>query len=102
MLVINPYFTNGTTHPFDLVEWERRDAVIQGEGSVVFEQKDVEFPKFWSQLVTNVVAQKYFRGALGTPEREYSLRQLIDRVTKTMENQLLGKITRWRSFFSST
>ena len=76
MLVINPYFTNGTNHPFDLVEWERRDAVIQGEDSVVFEQKGVEFPKFWSQLATNVVAQKYFRGALGTPEREYSLRQI--------------------------
>ena len=87
MLVINPYFTNGTTHPFDLVEWERRDAVIQGEGSVVFEQKGVEFPKFWSQLATNVVAQKYFRGALGTPEREYSLRQLIDRVTKTIADE---------------
>ena len=87
MLVINPYFTNGTTHPFDLVEWERRDAVIQGEGSVVFEQKGVEFPKFWSQLATNVVAQKYFRGALGTPEREYSLRQLIERVTKTIADE---------------
>lgn len=87
MLVINPYFTNGTAHPFDLVEWERRDAVIQGEGSVVFEQKGVEFPKFWSQLATNVVAQKYFRGALGTPEREYSLRQLIERVTKTIADE---------------
>ena len=87
MLVINPYFTNGTNHPFDLVEWERRDAVIQGEGSVVFEQKGVEFPKFWSQLATNVVAQKYFRGALGTPEREYSLRQLISRVTKTIADE---------------
>ena len=87
MLVINPYFTNGTNHPFDLVEWERRDAVIQGEGSVVFEQKGVEFPKFWSQLATNVVAQKYFRGALGTPEREYSLRQLIERVTKTIADE---------------
>lgn len=87
MLVINPYFTNGLNHPFDMVEWERRDAVIQGEGSVVFEQKGVEFPKFWSQLATNVVAQKYFRGALGTPEREYSLRQLISRVTKTIADE---------------
>lgn len=87
MLVINPYFTNGLNHPFDMVEWERRDAVIQGEGAVVFEQKGVEFPKFWSQLATNVVAQKYFRGALGTPEREYSLRQLISRVTKTIANE---------------
>ena len=87
MLVIIPYFTDGTNHPFDLVEWERRDAVIQGEGSVVFEQKGVEFPKFWSQLATNVVAQKYFRGTLGTPEREYSLRQLIDRVTKTIADE---------------
>jgi len=87
MLVINPYFTNGTTHPFDTVEWERRDAVIQGDGAVVFEQKGVEFPKFWSQLATNVVAQKYFRGALGTPEREYSLRQLITRVVKTIADE---------------
>ena len=87
MLVINSYFTNGTNHPFDLVEWERRDAVIQGEDSVVFEQKGVEFPKFWSQLATNVVAQKYFRGTLGTPEREYSLRQLITRVTKTIADE---------------
>ena len=84
MISINPYFTNGTTHPFDAVEWERRDAVIAGEGSIVFEQKDVEFPKSWSQLATNVVAQKYFRGALGTPEREYSLKQLINRVVKTI------------------
>ena len=87
MLVINPYFTNGLNHPFDMVEWERRDAVIQGEGLVVFEQKGVEFPKFWSQLATNVVVQKYFRGALGTPEREYSLRQLISRVTKTIADE---------------
>ena len=87
MLVINPYFTNGTTHPFDTVEWERRDAVIQGDGAIVFEQKGVEFPKFWSQLATNVVAQKYFRGALGTPEREYSLRQLITRVVKTIADE---------------
>ena len=84
MISINSYFTNGTTHPFDVVEWERRDAVIAGEGSIVFEQKDVEFPKSWSQLATNVVVQKYFRGALGTPEREYSLKQLISRVTKTI------------------
>lgn len=87
MLVINPYFTNGLNHPFDMVEWERRDAAIQGEGSVVFKQKGVEFPKFWSQLATNVVAQKYFRGALGTPEREYSLHQLVSRVTKTIADE---------------
>jgi len=71
--------------PFSTVEWKRRDAVIQGEGGrIVFEQKDVEFPAAWSQLATNVVASKYFRGQLGTPEREFSVRQLIGRVVGTI------------------
>jgi len=74
-------FTRPGTHPFDEVEWELRDAVITNErGEVAFEQRNVEVPKFWSQLATNVVAQKYFRGALRTPERETSVRQLIGRV----------------------
>jgi ribonucleoside-diphosphate reductase alpha chain len=71
-------------HPYDEIEWELRDAVISNEkGEVNFEQRNVEVPKFWSQLATNVVAQKYFRGQLGTPGREHSVRQLIDRVAKT-------------------
>ena len=77
-------FTRAGTHPYDLIEWELRDAVISNErGEIAFEQRNVEVPKFWSQLATNVVAQKYFRGTLGTPEREHSVRQLIDRVAKT-------------------
>jgi len=77
-------FTKPGVHPYDEVEWELRDAVISsGKGEVAFEQRNVEVPKFWSQLATNVVAQKYFRGTLGSPEREYSVRQLLDRVAKT-------------------
>ena len=79
------YFTPPGTHAFDLVEWERRTAAITGEkGQVIFEQKDVEVPRSWSQLAINVVAQKYFRGSPGTPERETSVRQLIDRVVDTL------------------
>ena len=70
-----------TSTPTTQLEWELRDAVITNErGEVAFEQRNVEVPKSWSQLATNVVAQKYFRGQLGTPERESSVRQLIDRV----------------------
>ncbi|HTL35062.1 MAG TPA: vitamin B12-dependent ribonucleotide reductase, partial [Kofleriaceae bacterium] len=71
--------------PFDTVEWERRDAVISGaDGKVFFEQRQVEFPKTWSQTATNVVVQKYFRGTLGTPQRESSVRQMIGRVADTI------------------
>jgi ribonucleoside-diphosphate reductase alpha chain len=78
-------FTPPGSHAFDLVEWERRTAAITGEkGQVIFEQKDVEVPRSWSQLAINVVAQKYFRGGVGTPERETSVRQLIDRVVETL------------------
>ena len=71
--------------PFSTVEWERRDAVIQGEGGqAVFEQNDVEFPADWSLLATNVVTSKYFRGQLGTDSRETSVRQLIGRVVTTI------------------
>jgi len=74
-------FTTAGTHPFDEVDWELRDAVITTEqGEVAFEQRNVEVPKAWSQLATNVVAQKYFRGPLGTPDREQSVKQLIGRV----------------------
>jgi len=65
------FFTTEGVHPFDQVEWERRDAVIPNykEGGNAFEQRDVEFPASWSQNATNIVAQKYFRGTLGTPQR---------------------------------
>jgi len=77
-------FTKPSVHPYDEIEWELRDAVISsGSGEVAFEQRNVEVPKFWSQLATNVVAQKYFRGPLGSPERESSVRQLLDRVART-------------------
>ena len=79
------YFTRLGVDPFDEVEWEIRSAVIGNEqGRVVFEQRDVEFPRFWSQQATNIVVSKYFRGQLGTPERERSVKQLIGRVVDTI------------------
>ncbi len=79
------YFTKAGVDPFDTVEWELRKAVITGEkGEVVFEQKNVEIPKAWSQLATSVVVSKYFRGALNSPERERSVKQLIGRVVTTL------------------
>ncbi|HEY8535621.1 MAG TPA: vitamin B12-dependent ribonucleotide reductase [Vicinamibacterales bacterium] len=79
------YFTRPGVDPFDEVEWELRDAVIGNEkGEVVFEQRGVEIPRFWSQQATNIVVSKYFRGQLGTPERERSVRQLIGRVVDTI------------------
>src|SRR5437016_3656063 len=84
-LRFNRFFTPPGSHAYDLVEWERRTASITGEkGQVIFEQKDVEVPRSWSQLAINVVAQKYFRGSLGSPERETSVRQIIDRVVDTI------------------
>jgi ribonucleoside-diphosphate reductase alpha chain len=86
---IRRHFTTDDVHPYDEVEWDRRDARITNfrDGSVAFEQVGVEFPRTWSLNATNIVAQKYFRGTIGTPEREWSLRQVIDRVADT--------ITRW-------
>ena len=80
------HFTTADTHPYDQVAWERRDARISNwkDGSVAFEQTDVEFPVTWSLNATNIVSQKYFRGTLGLPERETSLRQVIDRVVDTI------------------
>jgi len=79
------FFTEAGEDPFDSVEWELRKAVITGEkGEVVFEQNNVEIPRNWSQLATSVVVSKYFRGQLGTPEREHSVRQLIGRVVRTL------------------
>ncbi len=78
-------WTRPDIHPYDEITWEYRTAGIANEsGKSVFEQKDVEVPDFWSQLATNVVVSKYFRGHLGTPERETSVRQLIDRVVNTI------------------
>jgi ribonucleoside-diphosphate reductase alpha chain len=78
-------WTRPGIHPYDEITWEIRTASIGNEsGKSVFEQKDVEVPSFWSQLATNVVVSKYFRGHLGTPERETSVRQLIDRVVNTI------------------
>jgi ribonucleoside-diphosphate reductase alpha chain len=71
-------------HPFDTVEWESRDARIGHGDRVAFEQRDVEFPKSWSQNATNIVAQKYFRGQPGQPERERSVKQMIGRVASTI------------------
>lgn len=80
-----PYFANPGVHPFDEVEWDLRNAVIGNEkGEVIFEQKDVEIPRSWTQQATNVVVSKYFHGRLGTPERESSVRQLIGRVADTI------------------
>ncbi|OFV89807.1 MAG: ribonucleoside-diphosphate reductase, adenosylcobalamin-dependent [Acidobacteria bacterium RIFCSPLOWO2_12_FULL_65_11] len=79
------FFTEAGVDPFDEVEWELRAAVIGNDrGEVVFEQRDVEFPRFWSQQATNIVVSKYFRGQLGSPEREHSVRQLIGRVVNTI------------------
>ncbi|MFT3887034.1 MAG: vitamin B12-dependent ribonucleotide reductase [Arachnia sp.] len=84
-LVIQRVFTTKGVHPYDEVEWERRDVVQTNwkTGEVVFEQKSVEFPSSWSVNASTIVTTKYFRGALGTPQREDSLRAIIDRVVKT-------------------
>jgi ribonucleoside-diphosphate reductase alpha chain len=79
------YFTKPGVHPFDQIEWELRTAVITNEkGEKIFEQKDVEIPKSWSMTATNVVVSKYFHGTLGRADREHSVRQLIERVARTM------------------
>jgi ribonucleoside-diphosphate reductase alpha chain len=79
-------FTTPKVHPYDGVEWERRDSRITNhrDGTVAFEQLDVEFPKHWSLNAANIAAQKYFRGPLGSPARESSLRQVADRVVDTI------------------
>ncbi len=83
-LSVRRFFTAPGEHPFDSVEWELRDARIGQGDKVSFEQRDVEFPKSWSQNATNIVAQKYFRGQLGTPAREHSVQQMIGRVAGTI------------------
>lgn len=84
-LEIERRFTREGVHPFDEVRWERRTASIGNEkGEVVFEQTDCEIPSFWSQMATNVVVSKYFRGPLNTPRRETSVKQMIGRVVDTI------------------
>ncbi len=84
-LRIERVFTTEGVHPYDEVDWESRDVVMTNwrDGSINFEQRGVEFPEFWSQNATQIVTSKYFRGAVGTPQRERSLKQLIDRVVDT-------------------
>jgi ribonucleoside-diphosphate reductase alpha chain len=86
-IAVERRFTTPGVHPFDEIEWELRDAVIGDPENPAFEQRGVEFPKSWSQNATNIVAQKYFRGRLGSPERENSVKQMISRVA--------GTIARW-------
>jgi ribonucleoside-diphosphate reductase alpha chain len=81
---VKRYFTIPGRDPFDEIDWELRDAFIPGKDGPVFEQKGVEFPKFWSQTATNIVAQKYFRGRMSSPERESSVKQMIGRVVATI------------------
>ncbi|HEX4250559.1 MAG TPA: vitamin B12-dependent ribonucleotide reductase [Pseudonocardia sp.] len=85
LLKVERVYTTPGVHPYDEVKWERRDVVMTNwrDGSINFEQRGVEFPDFWSMNATNIVTSKYFRGAVGSPQRESSLRQLIDRVVST-------------------
>ncbi len=85
-LSVRRYLTEPGVHPFDTVTWEPRDARIGHGDRVAFEQLDVEFPKSWSQNSTNIVAQKYFRGQLGSPARESSVKQMIGRVAGTISD----------------
>ncbi len=79
------WFTHEGKSPYDEIEWEIRTAVIASEqGGVLFQQEGVEIPKSWSQTATNIVVSKYFHGQVGTPQREKSVRQLVDRVVRTM------------------
>src|SRR5918999_1220994 len=86
-LTVERRFTTPGVHPFDEVEWELRDAMIGDPAHPAFEQRGVEFPKSWSQNATNIVAQKYFRGGLDSPDRERSVKQMISRVA--------GRIAEW-------
>src|SRR5580765_2019132 len=83
-LAIRRYFTIAGRDPFAEIEWETRDAFIPGKDKPAFEQKGVEFPKFWSQTATNIVAQKYFRGRMSSPERESSVKHMIGRIVGTI------------------
>src|ERR671938_207022 len=97
-LKVKRVYTTAGVHPYDEVTWERRDVVMTNwrDGSINFEQRGVEFPAEWSINATNIVTTKYFRGAVGTPQRETSLRQLIDRVVLTY-----GQAGREHGYFAS-
>ena len=95
-LTIERRFTTAGVHPFDEIEWEIRDALIGDPEHPAFEQRGVEFPKSWSQNATNIVAQKYFRGRMGSPERETSVKQMISRVAGT-----IAKWGRERGYFAT-
>src|ERR671925_1853406 len=95
-LGVRRLFTIPGRDPFEEIEWEIRDAHIPGKDKPAFEQKDVEFPKFWSQTATNIVAQKYFRGRMTSPEREHSVKQMIGRVVET-----IGRWGRDGGYFAS-
>ncbi len=83
-LAVRRHFTIEGRDPYDEIEWETRDAHIPGKNGPAFEQRAVEFPKFWSQTATNIVAQKYFRGRMSSPERERSVKQMIGRIVTTV------------------
>jgi ribonucleoside-diphosphate reductase alpha chain len=84
-LRFNRFFTREGVHPYDEIKWVKTSAVIRNaDGKAIFQQNDVEVPEFWSQTAINVVVSKYFHGGLGTPERETSVKQLLDRVAKTI------------------
>jgi ribonucleoside-diphosphate reductase alpha chain len=83
-LAVRRLFTIEGRDPYDEIEWETRDAHIPGKNGPAFEQRGVEFPKFWSQTATNIVAQKYFRGRMSSPERERSVKQMIGRIVTTV------------------
>jgi ribonucleoside-diphosphate reductase alpha chain len=81
------YFTKPGVHPFDEIEWELRAATISNDrGEKIFEQKNVEVPKSWSMTATNIVVSKYFYGPMNSPQRETSVRQMVDRVAKAYYN----------------
>src|SRR4029077_21134748 len=81
---VDRYSTVPGRDPFDEVEWEIRGAFIPGKDKPAFEQKYVDLARFWSQTTTNIVAQKYFRGRMSSPERERSVRQMIGRIVETI------------------
>src|ERR1700750_1427543 len=83
-LVIERRFTTAGVHPYDELDWAKRDAIIGDPENPAFEQRGVEFPATWSQNATNIVAQKYFRGQMNSPERERSVKQMIGRVAGTI------------------
>src|SRR5947208_15243905 len=95
-LQVSRRYTEAGVHPFDMIEWEIRDAIIGNPEKPAFEQRGVEFPKSWSQNATNIVAQKYFRGQMNSAERASSVRQMIGRVS--------GTISQWgreRGYFAT-